>query len=164
MNKRFAVRKNVFILVFLGVLTLCMFSKIGTIEAFAFSGSGAGTSASPYEITTRAQLEEVKNNLSAYYKLTTNIDLQNAEWTPIGTQKTPFIGNFDGNDYTINNLTINKGTADYIGFFGYINNATIKNVKLNNVSVTGKNNVGALVGFATGKTNLQNNCFVVYQL
>ena len=157
MNKRFLVRKYAFLIVFLSTLIFCMFSKFGMIEAFAFSGSGAGTSASPYEITTRAQLEEVKNNLSAYYKLVNNIDLGNVEWTPIGAQKTPFTGIFDGNGYIISNLQINKGTVDYIGLFGNTNNATITNVKLINVSIKGRNMVGGLVGNAAGKTSIKNS-------
>ncbi len=119
--------------------------------------AGVGTPTDPYIICTVDQLNNVKFGLLGYYKLSENIDIQNSEWQAIGSKEAPFTGVFDGSGYTISNLQISKGTEDYIGLFGNINNATIKNVKLNNVSVTGKNNVGALVGFATGKTNLQNN-------
>ena len=80
--------------------------------------------------------------------LTNDIDLKNAEWTPIGsaTKDHGFMGNFDGNGKTISNLTINNIALDadgyaYAGFFGItegeagaenvIKNLTIKNVTIN---------------------------------
>ena len=156
MNKGFSVKKYAFLLSFLCTILICIFSNAGTIEVSAFSGSGSGTAASPFIITTKAQLGEVGNGLAAYYKLGNNIDLGNAEWVPIGTDKTPFTGNFDGNGCSLSNLKITKSTTDYIGLFGYVKAGTIKNVKINNVSITGRNYVGGLAGYTLGSTVIEN--------
>ena len=85
--------------------------------------------------------------------LMANIDLKNEEWTPIGKNSTAvFRGTFDGTGKTISNLKI-SGTNDYVGLFGATNynvdcspSAGLKNLTLNNVSVSGGSYVGALAG------------------
>ncbi len=49
-------------------------------------------------------------------------------WSPIGTSATKFEGTFDGNNYTISGLYISKASTENQGFFGFINNATIKDL------------------------------------
>ena len=51
-------------------------------------------------------------------------------------------------------LTI-TGNND-VGLFSILNNATISNLKLTNIRITGNSNVGALVGKTTGTTALSN--------
>jgi len=81
-------------------------------------------------------------------KLANDIDLNNEEWTPIGsaTKDHGFMGNFDGNSYAIKNLKMTKLSKDadgyvYAGLFGvtegtdannenYIKNLTIENVNI----------------------------------
>ncbi len=81
-------------------------------------------------------------------KLGADIDLNNEEWTPIGSavKDHGFMGNFDGNGKTIKNLKISNITPDadgyvYAGLFGvtegvdknnqnYIKNLTIENVNI----------------------------------
>ena len=119
-----------------------------------FSGQGSGTEKDPYQITNADQLFEVRNDLSAYYKVMNNIDLgiwiveesPKQGWTPIGTQTSPFTGCFDGNYKSIIGLYINKTNMDNVGLFGYIKSGTIKNTCLVAPVVTGKNSVGAIVG------------------
>ena len=79
--------------------------------------------------------------------LANDIDLQNVEWTPIGTSSKPFKGTFDGGGYTIKNLFINKPEQSYIGLFGRTS-AVLKKLTLENVNITGYLNVGAVVGEA----------------
>ena len=117
---------------------------------------GSGTATDPYIIKTVNTLKKVKNNLAAYYKLANNIDLQNEEWVPIGTSSAPFVGTFDGDGYTINNLRVTQSTSSNIGFFGYISKAVIKNIKLNNVSVTGRQYIGGLIGYSANQNTIQN--------
>ena len=123
-------------------------------NVFAFTGTGDGTAANPYVITTAAQLAEMNNNLAACYILGNDIDLANAEWVPIGTYSTaPFKGTFDGAGHKIKNLKITRSTTDYVGLFSYVNSATIKNIVIENANVSGKTNVGALIGnISTGGT------------
>ena len=79
-------------------------------------------------------------------KLDSNIDLGNAEWTPIGTEKTPFKGTFDGQGYTVYNLKINAPEMAEVGLFGRAVNADIKNVTVENADIRGYQEVAAIVG------------------
>ena len=74
-----------------------------------------------------------------------NINLNNEEWTPIGTSsRQPFKGTFDGNGKTISGLKV-SGTIAYAGFLGYTSAATVKNIKVSDGIVTGTR-VGGVVG------------------
>ena len=64
---------------------------------------------------------------------------------PIGTTSNPFNGTFDGNNKTIKNLKINSSESDNIGLFGVLA-GTIKNVNMDSITVSGRTNIGALVG------------------
>ncbi len=119
-----------------------------------FSGQGSGTEKDPYQITNADELFDVRNDLSAYYKVMNDIDLTEwiqdespkQGWAPIGTETTPFTGTFEGNNKSIIGLYINKPNVDNIGLFGYIKECTIKNISLLNPVVIGNNAVGAIVG------------------
>jgi len=101
-------------------------------------------------IKTADELQAMQDNLSGKYILMNDIDLSGYDWSAIGTYSNPFKGELNGNGYVIKNLTINKPDEDYQGLFGYTSNATIKNVGLENVDVTGKGSVGGLVGWVDG--------------
>jgi hypothetical protein len=123
----------------------------------AFSGSGSGTSESPYLITSWAQLNEIKDELDAFYKL--NVDLDSNSngyntyasssansgngWLPIGSNTDIFTGTFDGDGHTVSDLYIYRTSTDYVGLFGY-SSGTIKNVGILNMNITGQNWVGAI--------------------
>lgn len=68
-------------------------------------------------------------------KLSSDIDLNNEEWTPIGTSECTFDGIFDGNGHTISNLKINKQNG-CIALFAYATNE-IKNLEIHNADVYG---------------------------
>ena len=96
-------------------------------------------------------------------KLIANLDLKNENWTPIGYWKT-FNGTFDGQGYTISNLK-HHGTEEdcYVGLFGYTENATLKNLTINNVDLKlvangswAGGHMGALVGNIEGETVIEN--------
>ena len=69
--------------------------------AAAFSGSGSGTEANPYIITTPAQLQEMNNDLAAYYQLANNITVITN--TMIGSASSPFTGVLDGAGHVLFN-------------------------------------------------------------
>ena len=70
-----------------------------------------------------------------------------SNWTPIGTESRPYTGNFDGGNHTITGLTVNQ-TRNYVGLIGCIgSDGTVKNVKLENVNITGD---GYFVGGVAG--------------
>ena len=81
-------------------------------------------------------------------KLTDDIDLSGYKWTPIGTTEGTlyFAGTFDGQGYTISNITAQNSLAS--GFFGVTDGATIKNLKVANATVSGNHCAGAVVGKA----------------
>ena len=78
------------------------------------------------------------------------------------------IGLFDGQGHTVTGATV-SGTEN-VGFFGVIKGATIKNLHLTDVTVTGEKRTGGLVGYAqaeldsenlaNGKANLIGSCTI----
>lgn len=94
------------------------------------------------------------NQFSGYtVKLTSDVDMTNVAWTPIGTTKA-FMGTFDGGNKTISNLTVNVTDDDNsAGLFGNVI-GNIKNVKLSNVNISGHYKAGAVVGSIYG--NIEN--------
>lgn len=69
----------------------------------------------------------------------------------------PFTGKFDGLDYNIFNLNINRGTEDNVGLFGVVGSgAVINNVTLVGGSITGHNYVGSLAGAVRDGASISN--------
>jgi len=104
--------------------------------AVSFAG-GSGTVNDPYQVSTAAQLDAVRNNTEAYYIQTADIDMSSVNnWVPIGKDDDQcFWGYYDGNGHTISNLKLrNNGSERYIGLFGY-SGPEIKNLNLKNVDV-----------------------------
>lgn len=78
-------------------------------------------------------------------ELAANIDLMSEEWTPIGNDTNKFQGTFDGKGYTVSNLVI-TGNNSYVGFFGFTSDGAIKNLTIDNASVSGRLGVGVVAG------------------
>lgn len=119
------------------------------------------------------------NTLSGNYALRNSIDATStANWNevngtyagfnPIGLDETTgkvivnnnneygFTGNFDGLDYNIFGLTINRESEANVGLFGVAHNANINNVTLVGGSITGGSVVGSVIGAALGNTHITN--------
>lgn len=85
--------------------------------------------------------------------LANDINLKNAEWTPIGTKAKGFSGTFDGQNHTISNYQVNE--EEYAGLFGYaLNGGNIKNLTVANATVKATDRAGALLG--AGYTDVVN--------
>lgn len=123
------------------------------------------------------QLQAIDTNLEGNYALRNSIDATatsswndegtdtkiNEGFKQIGTEtNNAFTGKFDGLDYNIFGLTINRSNEEDVGLFGVVNGANINNVTLVGGSITGKDNVGAIVGSAnnTTLTNVVNSAAV----
>lgn len=100
------------------------------------------------------------------FKQTCDIDLSKyKDLIPLGTKNIPFQGYYDGQNYSIKNFTIDASNLSNVGFFGYVKNATIKNINFVGGTVSGFENVGAVVGYAENSqiTNCHNyKCNVYY--
>jgi len=115
---------------------------------------GAGTEENPYIIETKGQLDTLSLAVSfkrsysgKYLKLGNDIALNNtelAQWTPIGSDYSPFQGTFDGDGHVISGVYINS-TNSYQGLFG-VNSGTIKNLGIVASYIKGRSYVGGLVG------------------
>ena len=108
--------------------------------------------------TTRSDVLTMK------FKLTTNLDMSEHIWNPIGTQTRAFEGEFNGAGYIVKGLTTYynsniASTYNYIGLFGHTNNATIENVYVQG-SISGGSNVGGIIGYANGSTTLIGSAFL----
>ena len=66
---------------------------------------------------------------------------------PIGNGSSYFRGTFIGNMNNLSNLTITRPDEDYVGLFGYVYEGAIKELKIENIKVEGKNNVGGISGY-----------------
>ena len=129
--------------------------------------AGAGTEVDPYVINDVEDLIKFRdsvNNNEPYYNtpgvwvvLGADIDLAGINWTPIGNMYADhgYMGNFDGNDFKIYNLTIDNIELDsdgyaYAGFFGLTEGEAnaeniVKNVIIENVTI---NTTGHIVAAA----------------
>ena len=140
--------------------------------------SGDGSVGNPYKISTAAELAWFRDYVngtivdedeadgtthpSASATLTADIDLsefchaaddaKNAgevSWTPIGNSDNIYQGTFDGNGKIISNLYINVTSGWGVGFFGYADRGSIKNITFNKAKVKNdKANTGILAGNA----------------
>ena len=96
-------------------------------------------------------------------RLTDDIDLSGMEWRPMGTEKNPFCGTFDGQNHYIDNMEV-MGTQ-YLGLFGYVTGgADFKNFIVSG-SVTGEKFLAGIAGGSTGSgvikfTNIGNEASV----
>ncbi len=135
--------------------------------------TGAGTSDSHYIIYDVYGLQGMQGFLTGkYFDLANNIEATStALWnsngsggyygfSPIGNDVSQFSGVFDGKNYTISNLYINRPGASYVGLFGYSTNS-IRNVGLVGGSLFGGYRVGGLVGYNNG---VVGNSYVTYNV
>lgn len=132
----------------------------------AMAMTGSGIPGDPYMVYNATDLQDMDLALGAWYELANDIDASNtsswnggAGFDPVGTSGTPFTGHFNGNGYTISDLTINRPTEDYIGLFGYVDGSsgdhvTIDNVVLTGINYTGDDSIGGLVGVAFTYTDI----------
>ena len=137
----------------------------------AFSGSGDGSEGDPYQITNCTQLQEMKDDFGyfpssyPYYVLINDIDCYDTyNWNEGagfevfanniegGASGDYFYGFFDGQEYTISGLYINRPSTNGVGLFGYIYGSTIQNLILNDCYINGGYLTGGAVGYFEGGT------------
>ena len=135
--------------------------------------SGSGTAVAPVMGATAPDLGKVRHYVAVpglYFRQTADIDLNNIDWQPIGvydqtlvTEGEPFMANYNGNDYYIENMKIADNSQTYksgSGLFSHTKEAGLSNIGLKGVDIDVPNtgSVGALVGEAI-ETSI-TNCVV----
>ena len=130
--------------------------------------TGAGTPADPYQISTPEQLDAMRDDLTASYLLTADIDLSGFEnWVPIGNMvyddvnmetgemdmTKAFSGSLDGDGHPVSNLACAAGEDQLTvgllgGFTGSVTDLAVENAAVTGVAATKA--VGGVVGYAMG--------------
>ena len=129
------------------VFSSCKKKKTDDVDEF-----GDGSEGKPFKVAKVADLKRVGTGEKGpggtwthdkCYLQVANIDLNNvSDWTPICESIYAFTGTYNGNGYTISNLTV-VGDNDERGLFKSVS-GTIANVRLSNVNITGKQHVGGV--------------------
>ena len=103
----------------------------------------------PISIKTVDEFLKIEDDAESYYRLDADLDFTGKSNVSLFTSSEPFKGNLDGNNKTIKNYKI--ATGEYCGLFEYLKDATIKDLKLENVFldlISSCRYVGALAGYA----------------
>lgn len=142
--------------------------------------SGSGTENDPYQISTLNDLYWIykhSDKWGDYFIQTADIDATDTQnfddgnggtaegFRPIGDHDygnfLDFKGNYDGQGYSIDNLTIKRASVtnnENIGLFGFADSATFSNINLSSIDIEGNRYVGGLVGYSV--TSTIKNCDV----
>jgi hypothetical protein len=151
------------------ILFLTVSTVLSVFSVHAQFGGGDGTSGNPWIISEAAHLAALATSVNSgtlyageHFRLTADIDLESYDnWTPIGygtNGNNSFKGMFHGEKHVISNLKA-AGTND-VGLFGSIAGATVENLYLVNVAISG---TGARKGGLTGTVlagSIINGCHV----
>lgn len=156
---------------------IIIFAVFNPPDALAKYSGGQGEPNNPYRLASKQDLLDLSYDVDDYNKcfvLTADIDMQGQVFSTaliapdtiyphFDFEAIPFTGSFDGTEHKIINLIINTNGwgYSYLGLFGYLQNAEIKNLRLENVSVTGgdyfpnaegyySNHLGSLAGYNFG--------------
>jgi hypothetical protein len=129
---------------------------------------GCGSPSQNLEIRTWYDLDAVRNNLGGNHTLMNDLDSttlgyeelagptanKGKGWQPIGVGGMPwgmFTGTFDGHGYEVCDLFINRADENRVGLFSYAYRLShIQNIGVVNITVTGRDWVGSLVGDTGG--------------
>ena len=163
------MKKFSFFLLCLAVIFSVSIAKAQTVSTWdgtaAIWTHGNGTQADPYLIESAQNLawiaEMVNGGVTTYadvwFKLTTDLNMNNIAWVPIGNSTTNlFRGKFNGDSHLINNISISTGT--YRGLFGI----TGDGFRCENLGVKtdiSSLNGGGIVGSINGSNTVISNCY-----
>lgn len=128
-----------------------------------------GTRGNPIILSSSDDLFTLASEVNAgdskdgiYYRLESS-SLTISSWTPIGSKDYPFKGGFDGNNVSLKIRSLANSASDYLGVFGYIEDAEISNVAVSGSVVSAENNyIGGVAGYASNSqvTDCSNSASV----
>ncbi|MBD5195122.1 MAG: hypothetical protein HDS87_05320 [Bacteroidales bacterium] len=132
--------------------------------------SGQGTKDDPYLLKSSSDLEclmaclrdDPDHGMGLYFSMTDDVDVTENSALVVGTAS--FQGFFNGNNHRISGMKWESPAEGYswsdVGLFSSICNATIENLILENVSLSGiEERGGMLAGSATGRVSIENVTF-----
>lgn len=86
------------------------------------------------------------SSISSYHLLINDLDFSGVSFTPIGTDVDPFEGIFNGNGFSLQNISYSEDGM-HKGPFGYTNGGVVENVFVNGLTMNGNmGHVGGVVG------------------
>lgn len=152
------------------------YSNTPSGSLFALSGKGVWND--PFLIKSKADFEKVakfcndgNKSKGIYFLQTTDIDLKDVKWEPIGKKGYNFDGHYDGGGYTIRNGNIKSENTEVDQFIAIFGNVTGKVTRLavENMTVKVDNadhaRVAAIAARLNGNGEISNclvkNCNVV---
>lgn len=160
------------------VLLLCAIMVLGLVMP-AFATETETETVNPEQdssykkISTVEELLAMAQDPTGKYVLVNDLDLAGVQWKPID-----FSGVFDGNNHAILNLTLSQPgdtkeiaydgnrkeyECSYIGFFGSLRDAQVRNLKLLGVKALVETDepcfMGSLAGYCNGST--VTDCMVI---
>ena len=140
--------KKLIVAIFASVCLISVVFFLGACGGFGGSvsdSSGEGGGSSIISISTAEDLYALGGSNKSY-KLTADIDLVGAAWTPISS----FSGTLDGDGHKILNFTVSGSNGNF-GFFNTLG-GTVKNLTLENATVTATGTTG-YAGVLCGQSN-----------
>ncbi len=160
------MKKQILVFISLFLVNIALFAQV------AEAPLGDGTLENPYQIATLNNLYWITKNYSALSKFfiqTNDIDATStSSWNsgrgfyPIGyfSQYSihSFTGVYNGGGYTIDKLTINNTSRDFMGLFAQLSGASISNLSVTNVVINGFTTVGIIAGQTYSSSTIEN-CF-----
>lgn len=145
------------------LVLIMLLGAIPSIKLKAANYGGSGTMSDPYLVQTAEQLQGMRDNLSAHYKLANTIDLSGMDFKPVGRLDAPFTGslvcelNADLTPkFVIKNLNVSVAETSYAAqnknkweaaLFGATNGATISGIYVLDATISNKvlgDNTGAV--------------------
>ncbi|MBD3318121.1 MAG: hypothetical protein GF344_20250, partial [Chitinivibrionales bacterium] len=167
----------------LPTLTIAVMLMAGSGLAGTYTG-GSGTAGDPYQIATTGDLIKLSNTSADWDKyfiqtadITFDADETQVDWDgdgtadwdaddqlgffPIGTNDTEFTGEYDGQNFEIINLFMNRPDNThtfFFGLFGRADNVVISNLGLVDCDITAADNAGALAGRSENGSDI-SNCY-----
>ena len=147
----------------------------GMLAWFSFCPTavyGAGTASDTTDISDAASLAAIADAPEEAYRLTADIDLGGADWTPIA-----FSGRLDGGGHTLYNLHVTNVGGDkresrdgnlkpydteYAGLFSVLENAEITNLQIQGglVEIAGRSHCFAALLAGYSDSSVIKNCSV----
>ncbi|MBR6826385.1 MAG: InlB B-repeat-containing protein [Oscillospiraceae bacterium] len=107
--------------------------------------------ATPVEISTTAEYIAFANAVNGgnsyrdkYVLITADLDFSGQTIPVIGTKSAPFCGVLDGMGHSLHNFAITGDNAQ--GLVGYLKEGTVKFLRVENATISGKTNTGSVIG------------------